>query len=334
MSVLLGIARRKWFWVWIYALTMAVIPAYYSNNYYVKMLIVLAINTIIVLGLNLLMGYAGQVSIGHAAFYGIGAYMSAIMTIKYGHSAWLGMAAAVIVGGAVAYLIAIPSLRLKGHYLAMATLGFAEIVHILFLELRDITGGTDGIYGIPAPSIAGFSFDTPQKLYILVWLITVVSLVIAINIANSRVGRALRAVHGSEIAAAAMGVDTAKYKIQVFVLSAILACIGGSLYAGMVGYVSPESFTIGISIALVTMVVVGGMGNIWGAIVGASTLTILQEHLKSYQDYNLVIFGAILVLAMVFMPQGLVGAGSELLAGLRRRTAAVPETVGDNSAAS
>ncbi|HZD60499.1 MAG TPA: branched-chain amino acid ABC transporter permease [Anaerolineae bacterium] len=329
-----GTGRSRWVWVGIYAAVMALLPIIYSSNYYIKVLVALGINTIIVLGLNLLMGYAGQVSIGHAAFYGIGAYALAIMTTKYGLPAWLGIAAAIIVGGLVAYWIAKPSLRLKGHYLAMATLGFAEIVHVLFLELKDMTGGTDGLYGVPAPSIAGFAFDTPQKLYILVWLVTVVSLVLALNIAHSRVGRALRAVHGSEIAAAAMGVDTAKYKIQVFVLSAILASVGGSLYVSMVGYVSPESFTLGVSITLVAMVVFGGMGNVWGAIIGASTLTILQEYLKGYQDYNMVIFGAILMLAMVFMPRGLIGAGSEIISSVRRRFADIPETAGEENAAS
>ena len=326
--------NKQWLWVSSYALVMAVIPSVLTNNYYMKMLIVLAINTIIVIGLNLLIGYAGQVSLGHAAFYGIGAYSSAILTTKFGMSAWLGIVAAILVGGLVAYLIAIPALRLKGHYLAMATLGFAEIVHILFIELREITGGTDGLYGVPAPSIAGFAFDTPQRLYILVWIVLVICLVMALNIAKSRVGRALRAVHGSEIAAASMGVDTAKYKIQVFVLSGILACVGGSLYASMAGYVSSESFTLTVSITLVTMAVFGGMGNVWGAVIGASTLTIMQEYLKSYNDYNLVIFGAILILAMVFMPQGIYGAFSDLAKKLKHRFETMPETAGEKHATS
>jgi len=329
-----GLAKNRWFWVATYASIMAILPLIYSNNYHVKILIILGINTIMVLGLNLLMGYAGQVSIGHAAFYGIGAYALAIMTTKFGYSPWMGIGAAVVVGGIVAYLVAIPSLRLKGHYLAMATLGFAEIVHILFVELKELTGGTDGLYGVPAPAIAGFAFDSPQRLYILVWIFLILSLIIALNIAYSRVGRALRAVHGSEIAAAATGVDTAKYKIQVFVLSAVLGCIGGSLYASMAGFVSSESFTIGVSIILVTMVVFGGMGNVWGAVIGASILTIMQEYLKAYADYNMVIFGVILVLAMVFMPQGLFGAGSSAIASIRRRLVPVPETAGEESAAS
>lgn len=326
--------KSKWFWVAAYSAAMVLLPFIFSNNYYIKILIVIGINTIIVLGLNLLMGAAGQVSIGHAAFYGIGAYASAIVTTHYGLSPWFGLAAAIILGGLVGYGIAMPTLRLKGHYLAMATLGFAEIVHVLFLELRDLTGGTDGLYGIPSISIGGFTFETPLKLYLLVIVFVVVSLVISINIVNSRVGRALRAVHGSEIAAAGSGVDTAKYKIQVFVLSAVLASIGGSLYAHMAGYVSPESFTLGISITLVTMVVFGGMSSIWGAVVGASILTVLEEYLKAYDDYNMVIFGGILVLAMVFMPQGLVGTGAKLMGALKGRSTIVPDTAGEKSAAS
>ncbi len=334
MSGIGKLLKSKWFWVAAYGCAMALMPFMLSNNYYIKILIVLGINTIIVLGLNLLMGAAGQVSIGHAAFYGIGAYASAIVTTKYGLSPWFGLAAAVVLGGLVAYAIALPTLRLKGHYLAMATLGFAEIVHVLFVELRDLTGGTDGLYGLPAISIGGFSFETPLKLYLLVLVFVVVSLVLSLNIVNSRVGRALRAVHGSEIAASSSGVDTAKYKIQVFVLSAVLASIGGSFYAHMAGYVSPESFTLGISITLVTMVVFGGMSNIWGAVIGASTLTVLEEYLKGYDDYNMVIFGAILILAMVFMPQGLVGAGSKLVSVFKRRSVILPDAAGENSAAS
>jgi branched-chain amino acid transport system permease protein len=250
-------------------------------------------------------------------------------------SPWFGLAVSVVLGGLVAYAIAIPTLRLKGHYLAMATLGFAEIVHVLFLELKPLTGGVDGLYGIPAISIAGFTLETPQKLYAFVWLVVIASLFIALNIANSRVGRALRAVHGSEIAASAMGIDTAKYKIQVFVLSGVLACIGGSLYAHMASYVSAESFTLTVSITLITMAVFGGMSSVWGAVIGASTLTILEEYLKSYQDYSMVVFGAILVLAMVFMPNGIVGAISAIAGYFRRRrTVVAPEMAGEKSAAS
>ncbi len=318
----------------LYGTAMALLPLMFSNDYYVKVLIILGINILIVLGLNLLMGYAGQVSIGHAAFYGMGAYASAIVTTKYGMSPWFGLLASIILGGIVAYGIAIPTLRLKGHYLAMATLGFAEIVHVLFLQLKDITGGTDGISGISTLSIAGFLFDSPQKLYILVWIVVMAGLIISINLANSRVGRALRAVHGSEIAAASMGIDTAKYKIQIFVLSAVFACIGGSLYAHMAGFVSPDSFTLGVSITLVTMVVLGGMANVWGAIIGASTLTILEEYLKGYEDFNMVIFGLILVLVMVFMPQGLYGAGTRVIGLIKRRFKLIPDTAGEESAAS
>lgn len=335
-----GMARAKnilssnWFWIGTYGAILAVLPLIYSSNYYVKILVILGINTIIVLGLNLLMGYAGQVSIGHAAFYGMGAYASAIATTKFGLSPWIGLGLAIILGGLVAYAIAIPTLRLKGHYLAMATLGFAEIVSVLFQEVREYTGGTDGLYGLPSLALAGIEFDTPQKLFLIVWVFVVLSVIISINVANSRVGRALKAVHGSEIAASAMGVDTAKYKIQVFVLSAVMACVGGSLYAHMAGYVSPGTFTIGVSITFVTMAVFGGMTSVWGAVIGASILTVLQEHLKEYEDFNMVIFGAILVLVMVFMPQGLIGASTRIRDLFRNKDKTVTDAVGEKSAAS
>jgi len=329
-----NILGSNWFWVVAYGAILAVLPLVYSSNYYVKILIILGINTIIVLGLNLLMGYAGQVSIGHAAFYGMGAYASAIATTKFGLSPWIGLGLAIVLGGLVAYAIAIPTLRLKGHYLAMATLGFAEIVSVLFQEIREFTGGTDGLYGLPSLAMGGIEFDTPQKLFLIVWVFVILGVTISINVANSRVGRALKAVHGSEIAASAMGVDTAKYKIQVFVLSAVMACVGGSLYAHMAGYVSPGTFTIGVSITFVTMAVFGGMTSIWGAVIGASILTVLQEHLKEYEDFNMVIFGAILVLVMIFMPQGLIGASARIRNLFMKKAKTVTDAVGEKSAAS
>lgn len=313
------ILTSNYLWIILYAIVMSLSPLAFGNDYYIKILIMVAINTIMVLGLNLLMGYAGQVSIGHAAFFGVGAYASAIATTKYGMSPWIGIAASIIVGAIVACAIAIPTLRLKGHYLAMATLGFAEILQVLFREMSDYTGGTDGLVGIPAISIGSYILDTNLKLFEFVLAVLVFCLIISINIARSRVGRALRAVHGSEIAASATGINISLYKVQVFVLSAIMACISGSLYAHMAGFVSPDSFTLGLSITLVTMAVFGGMTNVWGAILGATSLTLLHEYLTGYEDYNLVIFGTILVLAMVFMPKGIIGLAQSAYAFIAHR---------------
>jgi len=309
---------RKYLPIAILALVLALLPLFVSN-YQAKILIFVGINAILAMGLCLLMGYAGQISLGHAAFYGIGAYASAIMTTKYGFSVWLGFLAAILLSGLIALLIGMPSLRLKGHYLAMATLGFGEIITVLFVETDTLTGGPEGIVSIPPISIGKFIFTTSQHYYYLVWGIAILLFVIALNIIHSRVGRALRALHGSEIAAQAMGVNTSKYKIQIFVLSAVYAGIAGSLYAHLVNFINPTPFTLTYSIVLVTIVVIGGMSSIWGAVAGSFVLTLLPEYLRAFQEYNLIIYALILVLTMIFMPQGLVPGVAGLFARLRFR---------------
>lgn len=287
-------------------LAVFLIPTLISNNFYIRIMIVVGIYIILVTGLNLLMGYAGQVSLGHAAFYGLGAYASGILTTKYQLSVWPAMLLAALATAVVAYAIGVPTLRLKGHYLAMATLGFGEILNILFGELKELTGGMDGLRGIPAPTLGGLALDTYRSYYYLVWIVVVVFLAFALNIANSRVGRALRAVHGSRVAAEAMGVNTARYKIQVFVLSAVYASVAGSLYAHLNNFISPENFSVTVSVFLVVMVVVGGMTSVWGAVAGAVGLTLFAEYTRGFEDYSHVIYGLVLILVVIFMPQGVV----------------------------
>jgi branched-chain amino acid transport system permease protein len=287
-------------------LMVFLVPKLVTNNFYIRIMIVAGIYIILVTGLNLLMGYAGQVSLGHAAFYGLGAYTSGILTTKYQISVWPAMLLAMLLTCVVAYVIGTPTLRLKGHYLAVATLGFGEIMNILFGEVKELTGGMDGLRGIPAPSLGGLMLDTYRTYYYLVWIVVVVFLVFALNIARSRVGRALRAVHGSQVAAEAMGVDTARYKIQIFVLSAAYASVAGSLYAHLNNFISPENFSITVSVFLVVMAVVGGMTRIWGAVVGAVGLTLFAEYTRGFEDYSSVVYGLALVLVVIFMPQGIV----------------------------
>ncbi|MHB0975960.1 MAG: branched-chain amino acid ABC transporter permease [Candidatus Aquicultorales bacterium] len=305
-------------------------------------LTLLGIYAIIILGLTLFIGQAGQISIGHAAFFGIGAYTSAITATKYEMSPWLGILLAAVLSGVVAYAIAKPTLRLKGHYLAMATLGFAEIVHVLIKQLREYTSGTDGITGIPSLSIGTFSLDPGvPAFYYMVWGIVAFTMFVSINIVRSRVGRALRAVHGSEIAAQAMGVNTAKYKSQIFVFSAVLTGLAGSLFTFYMLFISPESFTVTESVVFVTMVVVGGMSSLWGGIVGAGLLTLLEEYLRDYQEYSFMAYGTLLVCMMVFMPDGLAGAAKKAYGWMKYKLASrkkagllVESEVGEESAAS
>lgn len=322
-----GLLRSTLFWAIIGLAVVAVTPLFIHNNYHLGVLAFIAINTILAVGLNLLMGYAGQVSLGHAAFFGLGAYCSAILTVNHHVSPWLAMPLGMLFTGGVAFLIGIPCLRLTGHYLAMATLGFGWIVYIVLVQWNAVTQGTSGIERIPSLAIGSLVFNTDPTRFYLTWTMTIIVLAVCANVVNSRVGRALRALHSSESAAAALGVNIAKYKVQVFVLSAMFAALAGSLYAHVVNFISPSTFGFIVSVELVVMVVIGGMASVWGALVGASTITLLVEGLRSvgekieaFKEFDVIAHGAILILVMIFMPAGLVaGIRDLILRAIRRR---------------
>lgn len=292
-------------WV-LYAVVVLGLGLGMDNDYYYTLLNFIGIHTLLVVGLNLLLGYAGQISLGHAAFFGLGAYTSGILTATCGLDPWLAMVAGLAVSGTAAYLIGIPALKLKGYYLAMATLGFGIIVYIVLNEAQGLTGGPSGLHGIPSLSLGGLVLNTPRRLYLLIWIILGLILAISANLVNSRTGRAIRALHDSEAGAESLGVDTFRMKLKIFVWSALYASLAGSLYAHTLNFVAPSSFGFMFSIKLVTMVVLGGMASIWGSLLGAGTLTVLPELLTVFHDFEVVIFGAILMVVMVFLPRGLV----------------------------
>jgi len=280
-----------------------------SIGNYTDLMIFAGIYCLMTIGLSLLMGYAGQISIGHAAFYGIGAYTSAILTVHYGLNPWLCMFIGMVVSAFVAVLVGAPSLKLRGHYLAMATLAFGIIVYIIFNEEIAWTGGPDGMTGIPGLRLFGFAFDSTDKFYYLVWIFVFAAFIFTVNLIQSDTGRALRAIHVSEPAAGAMGVDISGYKLLVFVYSAVLASLAGSLYAHYLNFINPSTFDLFFSIKLLIMIALGGMYNIWGAIIGASIVTFLSyEWLNYFADLEVIVYGAILLLVTIFLPKGLVGA--------------------------
>lgn len=294
---LLGIAA--------FAAGIAVLPVLLPNEYYLTVLIVAGFNTILALGLNLLMGYAGQISLGHAAFYGISAYTTGVLTATWRWPVPAGIAAGVLLVVLVAAAIAVPTLRLKGHYLAMGTLGFGIIVFIILNEATALTGGPSGFTGIPKLAVLGVVVSSDRAYYYVVWATVFLLFVLAQNLVRSRVGRALRGIHTSEAAAAVLGVDTERFKIGVFILSGFYAAVAGALYAHYVTFVSPGSFGFHASIQLVTMVVVGGMASLWGAVAGATFLTLLPEALRAIEDYDILAYGSMLILCMMFLPGGL-----------------------------
>jgi branched-chain amino acid transport system permease protein len=312
-------------------------------------LIRIGILTIVLVGLNLLMGYAGQISLGQAAFYGIGAYVSAVMTtLASRHGVlpgisqswwwpWLAIAVGMVITGGFAYLIGKPILRLRGNYLAMATLGLGIILYILFREGEDFTGGNDGIAGIPRLAIGSFKIWPIQRYYFLVWAAALVVIIIALNIVNSRVGRALRSIHGSEVAANTMGVDTAKYKSQVLVVSAVFASLAGSLYAHFQALIAPSPFGFVASVELVVMSVVGGIASIWGAPFGVALIYVVREVLRARLhavlhgaggEHEMIVYGIIVVVIMIFMPEGLSAGLPKALRRARQRAVQKPSKVG------
>jgi len=299
--------RPRFFNRWLlYALVVAAIAAFMDHDYYYTLLNFIGIYTLLVVGLNLLLGYAGQISLGHAAFFGLGAYTSGILTATYGVNPWLALVAGLAVSGTAAFLIGIPALKLRGYYLAMATLGFGIIVYIILNEAQGLTGGPSGLSGIPSLSLAGFALNTPRRLYLLIWITLGIVLALSANLVNSRTGRAIRALHFSEAGAESLGVDTFRLKLKIFVWSALYASLAGSLYAHTLNFIAPSSFGFMFSIKLVTMVVLGGMASIWGSLLGAGVLTVLPEVLAVFHDFEVVIYGAILIVVMIFLPRGLV----------------------------
>jgi branched-chain amino acid transport system permease protein len=316
--------RRDYKTLIIFSLALGVFPfiAYHVEGiqHYIDIMVFVGIFSLITIGLSLLMGYAGQISLGHAAFFGIGAYTSAVLTAKFGMNAWIALLIGVLLTAAIAYLVGVPSLKLRGHYLAMATLGFGIIIFIVFNEWDTMTAGPSGFSDIPGISIAGYPIDSDIKYYGFVWIIVVLILLFSINVIHSRVGRAFRSIHGSEDAANAMGVNTPSLKIQIFVMSAIYASIAGSLYTHYMNFLSPSSFSLFFSIKLLIMVILGGgMANIWGAIVGTWSITLLgAEWLHFLEEFEFLAYGAILLLMTIFLPRGLVGLAGSLYAWLRR----------------
>ena len=292
-------------------------------------MIIIAIFTMLTIGLSLLMGYAGQISLGQATFFGIGAYSMAVFSTRFALSPWLSLLAGVLLAAGVAYLLGTLIFRLHGHYLAMATLGMNIILYLILTQEVDWTGGPSGFRGVPDLSIAGLTLSSDIHYYYLVWFFALVSIALSLNIVNSRVGRAMRALHSSEIAAETLGIDTGRFKLQVFALSAAYSALAGGLYAAFLGFISPSSFTINASIKIVLMAVAGGLASIWGAVFGAAAILVIEQWLRTSikvlipgasGEQEIIAFGLILMLIMIFMPEGLVtGVGNAIRSRLPRR---------------
>jgi len=297
------------------AAVVALLPLALVNNYHYEVAILVGLNAIVCVGLNLLIGYAGQISLGHAGFFGLGAYGSAILTARYGWPPLAALLAATLAVALLALAIGRPILRLRGHYLAMATLGMGVIISIVITTEDRYTGGPDGM-SVPPLTLAGVALTGERPWYWVVGVLLVLAVWLARNLIDSPHGRALRALHGSEVAAEVGGIDSARHKVRVFVISAVYAAVAGSLAAHYAGFITPAKVTFFHSIELVTMVVFGGMASTFGAVVGAAVLTTLPQALTVFKEYEMVVFGGVMMLTMIFMPKGLVPTLAALAARL------------------
>lgn len=293
-------------------LVIAVIPAIAPSSFYLRVAALVWIFALAALGLTILMGYAGQVSLGHAGFLGIGAYAVAVGPARLGLDPLLSFGLGALLCGVVAYLVGRPILRLKGYYLAIATLGFGLIVALILHSESGITGGPDGM-PVARIVIFGWRIAGATTWYWVTAGALMIGALVALNIVASPSGRALRALHDSEVAAASVGVDVAAKKLAAFVISAVYAGVAGGLMALMNGFITPEAASFMHSIELVAMVIIGGAGSVLGAVVGAAFLTVLPQALTFLQEYEQAVLGLLIMLFMIFLPAGIVSSLKRLI---------------------
>lgn len=314
--------RREARWPWYLGalLLIAALPWILATPYWRGILVVCAMNVLLALSLNLVLGYTGQLNLGQSGFFAIGAYVTTVLVKSHGWNFWLACMAAVGSAGIVGLLLAAFAVRLRGHYLGIASLGFAVITYQVLVNWEKVTEGVRGIYGIlPPPPIAipglpEVSFGNPVTLFYLVGGITLLVYVLMDNLVRSPVGETLRAIREDEVSAASLGVNAAKWKAFAFGLGSAVAGLAGCFYPGFVGTLVPDAFNIVESFTMMAMVIVGGMGTMIGPVIGAVVLTFLPELLRSMGELRLMVYGLALTLVVLFMPGGILQAWQVLRA--------------------
>ncbi|MDR7811795.1 branched-chain amino acid ABC transporter permease [Lacrimispora sp.] len=284
----------------------AILPMFISNNYHLNLMIQVLINIIIVVGLNFITGLTGQMNLGTAGIFSMGAYTSSLLATRLGINPWICLIAAVGMGFLIGMGLGYPSLRVSGVYLALTTIGFSEIVRILMTNLTGLTGGALGVTGIPPFSILGHKFQTNKEIYYLYLVIAVILIFNAYRIVNSKWGRAFLAVKDNPDAVEAGGINIASIKILAFTLAAVYATVAGSLYAHYVGFINPSAYNLEYSINYVVMLVIGGIGSVPGNVLGAILVTLVPEFLRFMENYYWLLFSIITLLFVIFMPNGIV----------------------------
>jgi len=312
-----ALLETRWMPAILVAAIVIILPLFFPSAYYYRIGALVFIYALAVVGLNLLMGFAGQVSLGHAGFLGIGAYSVAIGPVHFGVPSWLCLFAGAMLSGAVAFVVGRPILRLKEHYLAVATLGLGLLVAIALSNEAGWTGGPDGM-SVPPLTLFGWRAHGSDAWYWISGATAVGGFLLALNLMESPTGRALQAIHDSEIAARVLGIDVARKKLIIFIISAMYASVAGSYLALFNGLVTPDVAGFLRSIELVAMVVLGGMGSIFGSLVGAAVLVVLPQALTVFHEYEQALLGLIVMVFMIFLRQGIVPSVTVALAGWRK----------------
>jgi branched-chain amino acid transport system permease protein len=298
-------------------LVFAAWPFVVSNDYLVSLGSTFLINLLLIASLDLLVGNGGQIGLSHGAFFGIGAYTSGILSTTLGWSPWFGTLAALGAGAFCAALLGLPTLRLRGHSFAMATLGFNAIVSVLLVGCVGLTGGPNGLIGVPSYAIGARLLDTPTSFYPVTWLVAGIVMLGLLNLEGSRAGRALRALAASDVAAACSGVPVFRYKLITFTLASTIAALAGALYVHQNNFASPDSFSFSTSVLLLVMVTVGGAGRFFGPLFGALVYTALPELMRSFDDIETLVIGVAMIVVVGFLPGGIVASVTRIAARLR-----------------
>jgi len=306
-----SVTARQRSWPWMAGAAVAVCAAWIVpaliGRYYTQMLALAGVYVVVAHGLNLLVGYTGQTSLGHAGFYAVGAYTGALLATKLGVAFWIAFPVAILLAAAVGVLVALPALEVEGPYLAMVTIAFGIIVHSVLIEWADLTGGTQGVLNIPRPSLGGARLPLERWFVVIVAVAALTTLLVR-NLVRSPWGRAFVAVRDNAIAARSVGLDVGAVKTVAFAVSAALAGAGGHLFAVLQGFISPEAFEFDASIFFLIGVIFGGQGTLLGPLVGAPIVTFLPEVLQRFVDYHLIIYGAVIVASLYVLPLGIVGS--------------------------
>lgn len=295
------------------AVTIGLLPLFFPSTYYFRVASLVWVSAFAAIGLNILMGQAGQVSLGHAGFFGVGAYAVAIGPTHLGMPVWAALPAGAVISAGLAYLVGRPILRLKGHYLAIATLGLGVLVALVITTESRWTGGPDGM-SVARLTLFGWRASGSSTWYWISGGLLILGAWIALNLSETPTGRAFRALHDSEVAARVVGIDVSRFKLQAFVIASVYASIAGSMLALMNGFINPDQAGFLHSVELVTMVVLGGLGSVVGSIVGAAVLVTLPQLLTVFQEYEHLLLGLIIIVSMIFMRDGIVPTVSKLLA--------------------